>query len=168
MKSFALLICFILGILAMAAPASGQAKMSVGWLEKVRIFPGNLLIHAKLDTGAKTCSLNAPHITEFSRDGEKWVRFGVTNKYGDKITLERKVNRVASIKRHGVEVQKRFVIHLAICLGTLYKEVEVNLVDRRDFLYPMLIGRSFMAGNLVVDPAAKYTTKPSCKETPQP
>lgn len=163
--------CFVLMMLTVFVvvhPASAGPKTIIGWIEKVRIYPGAPLIHAKLDTGAKHCSLNAPNITEFQRNGETWVRFGITNKSGEKVTLERKVHRIASIKRHGAMIQRRFAVRLGICLGTLYKEVEVNLVDRSDFLYPLLIGRNFMSDDLIVDPSTKFTTQPSCKEALQP
>jgi hypothetical protein len=158
----------ILTFFVVACPASAAPKTIVGWIEKVRIYPGAPLIRAKLDTGAKHCSLNAPNITEFQRNGETWVRFSITSKSGEKVTLEQKVHRIASIKRHGSIVERRFAIRLGICLSTLYKEVEVNLVDRSDFLYPLLIGRNFMSGDLIVDSSTKFTTQPSCKDMLQP
>jgi hypothetical protein len=151
-------------VLVGALPAEG--KEIVGWLEKVRIYPGNLVIHAKLDTGARNSSLNASHVTVFERDGEQWVRFDVSSRYGKTVTIERKVQRVVKVKRHGAKPQIRFAVLLGICLGDVYKEVEVNLVDRSGFIYQMLIGRSFLAGNFIVDPAAKYTSKPNCKGVP--
>ncbi len=165
MRTIAQVICTTVFVLTMAAPASGGAKMVVGWLEKARISPGNLMVRAKFDTGAKTCSLGVHSLAEFTRHEEPWVRFEVKNKSGDKLTLEKKVQRWVQIKRHGAELQKRPVILLGICLGYFYKEVEVNLVDRSDFNYPMLIGRSFMAGSFIVDPSAKFTVPPSCTES---
>jgi hypothetical protein len=99
------------------------------------------------------------------------VRFEVKNKSGDKLTLEKKVQRWVQIKRHGAELQKRPVILLGICLGYFYKEIEVNLVDRSDFNYPMLIGRSFMADSFIVDPSACHEpddeSERQCFETKQ-
>jgi len=146
---------------------TAQNKQVVGWLEKIRIYPGNLVIHAKLDTGAKNSSLSASHLTAFQRNGEQWVLFNVASRYGKTVTIERKVERTAKIKRHGAKPQIRFAVLLGICLGNVYKEVEVNLVDRSGFIYQMLIGRSFLAGNFIVDPAAKYTSKPNCKGVPE-
>jgi hypothetical protein len=54
------------------------------------------------------------------------------------------------------------VIVLGVCLSNVYKEVEVNLVDRANFNYPMLVGRSFLAGSFVVDSGEKYLTTPKC------
>ena len=153
--------------LVLVSPVAAQGKQVVGWLEKIRIYPGNLVIHAKLDTGARNSSLNASHVTVFERDGEQWVRFDVSSRYGKTATIERKVQRVVKVKRHGAKPQIRFAVLLGICLGNVYKEVEVNLVDRSGFIYQMLIGRSFLAGNSIVDPAAKYTSKPNCKGVPE-
>jgi hypothetical protein len=152
--------------LVLVLPVAAQGKQVVGWLEKVRIYPGNLVIIAKLDTGAKNSSLNVSHVTVFERDGEQWVRFDVKSRYGKTVTIERKVERVMKIKRHGAKPEKRFAIRLGVCLGDSYKEVEVNLADRSGFLYQMLIGRSFLAGSFVVDSSAKYTTKPNCRVVP--
>jgi hypothetical protein len=167
MKSPHILLLMVIGALMLATPLYAQAKEVVGWLEKVGIYPGNLTIYAKLDTGAKNSSLNASHITVFERDGEQWVRFDVTSRYGKTATIERKVKRVVKIKRHGAKSQARFAINLGICLGNSYKEVEVNLAERSDFLYQMLIGRSFLGGSFIVDPSAKYTTKPNCGVVPE-
>ena len=40
----------------------------------------------------------------------------------------------------------------------------MNLVDRSGFQYRMLIGRKFMEGAVIIDPSAKYTVEPECKE----
>lgn len=166
MKSPHILLSMVVSAFMLATPLYAQNKEMVGWLEKVRIYPGNLVIYAKLDSGAKNSSLNASHVTVFERDGEQWVRFVVTSRYGKTVTIERKVKRVVKIKRHGAKPQARFAVNLGICLGKSYKEVEVNLAERSDFLYQMLIGRSFLAGSFIVDPSAKYTTKPNCGVVP--
>jgi len=140
--------------LALVSPVAAQGKQVVGWLENARIYPGNLVIIAKLDTGAKNSSLNASNITEVERGGERWVRFKVTNRYGKIAVIERKVHRIVAIL-------------LGICLGNFYKEVEVNLADRSHFNYQMLIGRSFLHGNLIVDPSIKYTIEPKCIGVPK-
>jgi len=159
----------IVGTISLIFTPAGSAhgKEVVGWVEKVRIYPGNVVIRAKLDTGARNSSLNASHITEFTRNGEEWVRFEVTGRNGKTVTIESKVHRVAKVKRQDEKPERRLAIVLGICLGSFYKEVEVNLVDRSHFIYQMLIGRSFMRGKLIVDPSATYTTKPICKGVPE-
>ena len=145
-----------------------QNKDIVGRIEKVRIYPEDLVLRAKLDTGARNSSLHAPNITRLEKNGEAWVRFSIKNHKGEEATLERKIVRKARIKQKNRDSEKRPVIMLGICLGRQYREVEVNLVDRAEFNYPMLIGRSFMAGHLVVDPELKYTAEPDCVGAPMP
>lgn len=160
----------ILGVLlawhAVAKPMTCQAevphRIKTGWVEKVIISPPRMVIHAKLDTGAATSSLGATDIEEFKKNGESWVRFKITNRYAENLILERRVQRVSIIKRHLGKYQKRQVIRLGICLGDLYMVSEVNLIDRSNFQYQMLIGRNFLAGNIIVDTSATYTLEPRC------
>ena len=56
---------------------------------------------------------------------------------------------------------------LGVCVGDLYREVQVNVVNRSRFIYPMLIGRMFMKKQLLVDPALRYTVAPKCAQAPK-
>ncbi len=160
------LLAGLLGTLFLALPAVAAEKTVVGWIEKVRIYPGNFLVHAKLDSGADYSSLDASNLQFFERDGKKWVRFDLAeNHTGNKVTIERPLLRWAPIKRHNEEPQRRPLIKLGVCLGNIYKETEVNLVDRKNYYYRMLIGRKFMEGAVIIDPAAKYTVEPNCQES---
>jgi hypothetical protein len=145
-----------------ALPAEARVKEIVGRVEIARIYPSGLILRAKIDTGAKTCSLNAPKLSLFTRDGEQWARFKLTNHKGRTVTIERKVLRTGKIKEQNQHVEKRPIILLGICIGSLYREVEVNLVDRSDFNYQLLIGRNYLEGELLVDPELKYTHEPQC------
>jgi hypothetical protein len=139
-----------------------------GWAERVKIFPGDIIVHAKLDTGADNSSLNAAHVFEFVKEGkDRWVRFEVINRYGKKAIIEAPVLRIARIKRAGGNTQKRMVIRLKICLGKEYMEADVNLVDRSDFDFQMLIGRSFLGGNALIDPSSSFLLEPECKGVPK-
>lgn len=159
-------IYFLTGVMAILAPFDlyGQDKQSVGWIEKAIIVPSNMLLDAKLDTGADTSSINAVDISKFDREGETWVRFTVVDNTGNKVTLERKVIGEAEIKRHQGPPQKRLVVRLGICVGKHFAETDVNLIDRSRFKYPLLIGRRFMAGRLLPDPSVEYSVEPSCNE----
>jgi len=89
-------------VLLWCISASGTlfAKEVVGWVETVKIYPGGILVKAKLDTGAKTSSLDCECITPFKRDGKDWLSFSVKNHEGVIVRLEKPVTRVARIKRH--------------------------------------------------------------------
>jgi hypothetical protein len=147
--------------------AFSTEKKIVGLIEKVMIFPGALEVSAKIDTGARNSSLDATHVVEFERGGGKWVRFEVMNGRGQKREIEAEVIKTVLIKRHKSSSARRYVVRLGICLGSIYREVEVNLEDRTGFNYHMLIGRSFLEGLFVVDPSLRFTTRPQCREIPR-
>ena len=142
--------------------ARAEEKEVIGWIEKVKIFPANIVVQAKLDTGADYSSLNASNIQEFEKNNRKMIKFEVTNRYGQKATIEREIVRIAMVKKHFGKAQRRPVVRLGICVGSRYMDADVNLVDRTNFENQMLIGRSFMAGNLLLDPAMTFTAEPSC------
>jgi len=142
---------------------NAAAKDVAGWLEYVKVFPGGLEVKAKLDTGAKTSSLHCDCITPVKHGDEDWVSFTVRNTKGELIQLKKPVQRIARIKQHSGEAQRRYVINLGICLGDVYREEEVTLVDRSGFNYPMLIGRNYLKHDFLIDPGKTYLTKASCK-----
>jgi hypothetical protein len=156
--------CFLFFAILMTVDAGISAdlgnKQVLGWRERVRLLPEDLVVEAKLDTGADTSSLNVPHLTRMQKDGNLWVRFSVTNSDGKQTTFEREVVRVAKIKRHFGERQERPVVIMRLCVGRYCADTEVNLVDRSRFTCQLLIGRRFMAHALVVDPALEHLAEP--------
>lgn len=156
--SIAALSVLVVGFVSVAAE-----KPVVGWVERVKIYPGNFEIHAKIDTGAKTSSLNAPNLKIFVRKGVEWASFEVTNRAGVTQKFEEKIFRVSKIRRHGGRIQRRPVVMLGVCVGTVYQMTQVNLIDRKNFNYQMLIGRRFMKNQVIVDPGLTFIAKPSCK-----
>jgi hypothetical protein len=168
MRILVLLLCSFISIASIfPSQAASQTKKTVGWVERVDLMPEDLVLHAKLDTGADSSSLHASDIVEFERDGENWVRFTVENWLSQKVDFEREVKRTVRIKRHGKPSQKRNVVRIGVCLGNVYRETDVTLVDRTNFKYQMLLGRIFLAGLFAIDPAVTYTTEPRCKNAVQ-
>jgi len=136
-----------------------DAKMIIGEIENVRLVPPNIVLKARIDTGAKTTSIDARDITPFERDGKQWVRFVCI--YDKKeYMLERKVIKVVQIKRHGKAAQDRYVINMRIVLGNISQLIHVNVNDREAYTYPILIGRNFLRDYFIVDVAKKHQLKP--------
>lgn len=136
-----------------------DTKHIIGAIENVRLVPPNVILKARIDTGAKTTSIDARNITPFERDGKQWVRFVCVA--GEKEhTIERKVLKTVLIKRHGEESQDRYVVNMRIILGEVSQLIPVTLNDRDAYKYPVLIGRNFLRDYFIVDVAKKYRLKP--------
>ena len=142
---------------------TAEEKKIIGWIENVIVMPGNIQFSAKLDTGALTSSINAKNITEFDRDGKRWVKFEIVNNDKENRVIELPLVRTVKIKRHNRKSQERHVVKLGICLENIYKETEVNLVDRDGFIYKLLIGRKFIKDKFIIDPSEHHITLPDCE-----
>ena len=139
-------------------------KQVSGWIENVAVGDPPFMIRAKIDSGAKHSSLHAGKYQLYEKQGAEWIRFTLKNKEGESVVIDRPVKRVTQIKQKGnLPNRKRHVVELGVCMGNVYKVVEVNLADRTNFNYPMLVGRSFLQGSIVVDSGEKYIFSPNCK-----
>ena len=150
--------------LASNPQAAPKQKVIMGWLESVFIKPWNRRLTAKLDTGAKTSSLHADKIEHFSKNGEDWVRFNlgdIEDKQLPPITAEKPLVRTVNIKCKGDDCQpsKRDVVVLTVCKNGKDYEAEFNLVDRSNFNYPVLLGRSFLKELALVDAGETFLFK---------
>lgn len=158
-QSILLLICFVLPTSVLNA----DVKPIIGWLEFVQITGSGLRVEAKIDTGADSSSINARILKKYTRNGEEWVRFRIDNKKGKELVLDQKIIRYVKIKRRRMVPIKRPVINLGICLGHIKRVVEVNLAERSNFEYKMLIGRDYLYNTYLVDSAMTFTTSPGCE-----
>lgn len=155
-------------LLVMLSPAIAVAKVALGWIEPVMLDPRlGLELQAKLDTGADTSSLDAHDIRRV-RVGEKsYVRFAVRHpETGELVELRKPYIRRVRIRRHFGNYQRRYVVRMQVCIGDSTRSIEVNLVDRNEFEYPMLLGRSALQGWSMIDPDKTNTSSPSCWTRP--
>lgn len=151
-----------------AVPAHGAAAKDIfGYVEWVEVGRHEIELKAKLDTGAATSSLDAQDIRRLIRrsTGERFVEFTLHDvDSGETIRLKRPLVRLVRIKQHDGSHQVRPVVAVDLCLGDHRDSVEVSLIDRSEFLYPMLLGRSALEGRVVVDPELTFTRPPACND----
>ena len=55
------------------------------------------------------------------------------------------------------------MVKLGICIGSVYRVTEVGLVDRSNLAKPLLIGRRFLSGRLLIDLKGRHLLEPVCK-----
>ena len=121
-----------------------------------------------MDTGAKSASLNATNITEIDVKGVPYLRFTVPTKDGDYVFECEYIGKV-KIKVRASEANpgllkstpmKRPVVLLKIKLGDKVRAIQVNLTNRKRFIYPLLLGRDAIIDfNGAVNPALTFTVK---------
>jgi hypothetical protein len=154
--------CLLLGLLWTGGAGAAEAQ-KVGWLEPV-VFPeAGLRVVAKLDTGAKTSSLDAEDVTTFEKDGEQWVRFGLRRKRGDGEARMFEARLVGTRKVRGALGQNaRPLVDLWLCIAGERRRVLFTLSERRHMNYRVILGRRALEGRLMVDSGRKFTSDPGC------
>ena len=155
---------YIVALLAYSLTTTAFADTQfIGWIENVKISSNKMMLIAKIDTGADNSSINAQNVDIYhANDGSKRVRFSVQNKNGDSAKFDLPVLRITHIKRKGAEALKRPVVSMNLCIGNILKTTQVNLADRSNFKYQMLIGRTYLKNVYMVDSNKKYTAEPLC------
>lgn len=133
-------------------------RMILGYIERVWFQDGEITVKAKLDTGAKTSSLDARNIEFFEKKNKRWVRFEFWTRDDERpyVAVERRVKRFVRIKRHRTQYQRRAVVELPFCLAGKAQLGEFTLIDRKRFIYPVLLGRQVLKKRALVDAGATF------------
>lgn len=168
MKFFPLLAALglsgFVGTTAIADDDTRGDPVVLGYLEDVAVGNLGLELKGKLDTGADTSSVNARDVKIYKRsDRDHWVRFRLVGKDGRSIKYDQNVVRFAQIKTKTGGAIRRPVIYLPICVGGVSGRAEINLADRENFDYDLLIGREFLAHRIFVDSGGTFLAKASCE-----
>jgi len=112
-------------------------------------------IEAKIDTGARSTSLHTHDYEVYDHRGEKWVRFHLhplTSTDEIELTCTAPVIEFKEVKDSGGHVEERPFIETKARMGSHEWVIAVNLTNRENMKFRMLLGRTAMAGFLV-DPS---------------
>lgn len=131
-----------------------------GWREWVALPSLSIArIKAKIDTGARTSTLHAFSLEQFSQKGAPWVRFGLHPKQyntAHEQYCEVPVIDIRQVTDSGGHREKRLVIGSDILLGGYTWPIEITLTDRDIMRFRMLLGRTAIPTGSLVDPKRSY------------
>lgn len=141
----------------------------IGWREWVGLPDLNVSwIKTKVDTGARSCSLHASNIKEFTKDGIQFVEFRLhphQRKPELFVQTTAKVFDTRKVKSSSGETTNRPVILTRISLMGQIWAVELTLANREGMGFRMLLGREAFRGKFIVDSDNSfYNGKPKKKQ----
>jgi ribosomal protein S6--L-glutamate ligase len=122
-------------------------------------------ILARIDSGAKTSSIQATDIKLVRKKKEDWVQFVVNpiqNNTKIAVSCLAKVVDKRSIKGSFGISEERFIIKSDVSIGDDTFPIELSLANRNTMEYRMLLGREAIAKRYLINPALvtvqkKYT-----------
>ena len=134
-------------------------KITIGRKDKAN-FPelGLKDLDLKMDTGAYTSAIHCHKIKTKKKDGKTILSFNLLDpshpQYQNKEFSTENFSE-KRIKNSFGSSEKRFIIQTDIMLFGQKYDIELSLSERGEMRFPILIGRRFLIGKFIVDPA-KY------------
>ena len=143
----------------------GQLQI-LGWREWVALPQLKIKrIKCKVDTGARTSALHA-YFIEPDHSLNR-VQFGIHPIQGNtdiSVICESAIHDYRLVSDSGGHKEMRYVIETTIILGDHSWCMEMNLTDRDPMRFRMLLGRTAINNQFVVDPERSYLMgKPKSK-----
>lgn len=141
----------------MPSESSDHRPLLAGWREIVALPDwGIRRIRAKLDTGARTSVI---HVADLEVVAGDLLRFDIVlarNEPLRRIRVEAPLTRIARVRSSTGHEQVRYFVQTRMRLGPVDRLIEISLVCRARMRHRMLLGRSALAGDFIVDPARRY------------
>lgn len=80
-----------------------------------------------------------------------------------RVTIQAPISRRARVRSSTGETTTRVFVSVAVRIGPVERIIDMGLVDRGKMIYRMLLGRSALGEDFLVDPCARYllTSRPS-------
>lgn len=132
----------------------------IGSVEWCR-FPhlGVPAIKARVDSGAKTSTIQADNVKPFIKDGQEWVKFDVTPIQDNRsivVSCEERVTGRKLVKNTSGISEERLVVQTTMQLGDHRWKVDLTLANRDTMEFRMLLGRDAFMERCLVDVSKEY------------
>lgn len=137
-----------------------MSPITAGWREFAD-FPGWGLsrVRVKLDTGARSAAVGVRSFTLSEVQGRAEVELCLApyRRRPDKVVVVRvPVAGFTMVRSSTGQLERRPVIEVDVRLGPIAKRVRATVADRSRMLVPILLGRTALAPEFVVDPSRRY------------
>ncbi len=113
-------------------------------------------IDLKIDTGAYTSAIHCHRIRTEEKAGKETLYFTLLDPSHDqyeKRELSTEQFRVKRVRSSNGNAEERYLIKTKIRLFGKQYSISLTLSERGEMRFPILIGRKFLMGKLIVDPA---------------
>jgi hypothetical protein len=143
---FLTVICALAAGWIQVSAAGRDTKHVIGQTARVEIAEAAMEMIARVDTGAATTSVHAEAV---SVDGDM-VDFELVNRDGTRLPMRMPVARTGTV-RNSVGSKSRVFVEMTVSHEGRARRVLVNLSERRNMTYALLLGRNWLKDGYIVD-----------------
>jgi hypothetical protein len=114
------------------------------------------VLRAKVDTGARSSALHVEDIHPLPH-GKVGFQVVLSNTHPVRhVRVEAPITRRARVRSSNGKVEMRYFVKTTLELGSIRREIEVSLTSRGDMRHRMLLGRTALRGEFLVDPGRRF------------
>lgn len=124
-------------------------------------------IKARVDSGAKTSSIQATNLKVFHKGTEEWVKFEVNPLPENRsigIDCEARLVDRRMVKSSSGISEERLVVKTPVTIGEDTFDIELTLANRDTMEFRMLLGREALSERFIVNPALNYEVQEFVEE----
>ncbi len=124
-------------------------------------------IKARVDSGAKTSSIQATNLKIFNKGAQEWVKFEVNPLQENRsiaINCEARLIDRRMVKSSSGISEERLVVRTPVTIGDNTFDIELTLANRDTMEFRMLLGREALTDRYIVNPAINYQIKDFSEE----
>ncbi|MEN0109892.1 MAG: RimK/LysX family protein [Planctomycetota bacterium] len=147
---------------ATPVPDPMAGKRVIGATAGVKVLGANLVLHARVDTGATSCSIHADKVEVdgadklMTRNIGKPARVLLRDAQGKEAWLDCQIADTVRVKTSDGN-ERRYKVWMTLRHAGIERRVHVTLNDRSKMEFPLLVGRNFLCGPFIVDVNVKHS-----------
>ncbi|MCB2199908.1 RimK/LysX family protein [bacterium] len=137
--------------------SSKQTPLTIGFVEYVALPDWGInRLRAKVDTGARTSALHVSSMEEISGNRLKFTIVLDRKRHHRRVECEAPIARTTTIRSSNGMVEKRYVVHTTLQIGSVRKTIDVSLTSRGRMIYRMLLGRRALEEDFLIDAGKRF------------
>jgi len=116
-------------------------------------------VKARVDSGAKTSTIQADNIKPFIKDGQEWVKFDINPIQENRsivISCEERVVTRKMIKNTSGITEERIAFQTSVQIGDQMLTIDLTLANRNSMEFRMLLGRDAFKDRFLVDVSRSF------------
>jgi hypothetical protein len=128
----------------------------IGWKEHADFPDWDIRrVRVKVDTGARTSALDVLQYTVVpTTSGGQIVEMQLAldrRRPGRSLIIRAPVMKIVAVRNTSGQTEQRPLIETTIRLGPVCKQIHLTVTDRSSMRFPVILGRTALAGDFVVD-----------------